>query len=138
MAKRGKSSREIRRQQIRADRRALAEIPLTPAEQLRAQFYRNGITAEDVQKAYERGCQEGRTFAEEFAFHTIYAAFLITMVETHGMDADKAVDLLIEIDRQTVLCVEDEELVEEAYRKTGVELSWSDAVGRITRKGVDT
>ena len=88
MAKRGKSSREIRRQQIRADRRALAEIPLTPAEQLRAQFYRNGITAEDVQKAYEKGCQDGRTFAEEFAFHTIYAAFLITMVETHGMDAD--------------------------------------------------
>lgn len=110
------------------------EMPLTPVEQLRAQFYRNGITEADVQKAYEQGTQEGRRFAEDFAFHTIYAACLITMVEKHGMDADEAVDLLIEIDRQTVLCAEDSELVEEAYRKTGVQLHWEDAVGRITRE----
>ena len=111
------------------------EIPLTPVEQLRAQFYRNGITEADVQKAYEQGTQDGRKFAEDFAFHTIYAAFLITMIDKHGMDADKAVDLLIEIDRQTVLCVEDTDLVEEAYEKTGVQLNWEDAVERIVRRG---
>ena len=133
--KRGKSAREIRRQQIRADRKALADIALTPVEQLRAQFYRNGITEADVQKAYEQGTQEGRKFAEDFAFHTIYAAFLITMIDKHGMDADEAVDLLIEIDKQTVLCVEDTDLVDEAYEKTGVELQWEDAVERIARRG---
>lgn len=131
--KRGKSAREIRRQQIRADRKALADIALTPVEQLRAQFYRNGITEADVQKAYEQGTQEGRRFAEDFAFHTIYAAFLITMVDKHGMDADTAVDLLIEMDKQTVLCVEDSDIAEEAFRKTGVQLNWNDAVGRIER-----
>lgn len=109
------------------------EIPLTPVEQLRAQFYRNGITEADVQKAYEQGAQEGRKFAEDFAFHTIYAAFLITMIDKHGMDADTAVDLLIEMDKQTVLCVEDSDLAEEAFRKTGVQLNWNDAVGRIER-----
>lgn len=133
--KRGKSAREIRRQQIRADRKALADIALTPVEQLRAQFYRNGITEADVQKAYEQGTQEGRKFAEDFAFHTIYAAFLITMIDKHGMDADEVVDLLIEIDRQTVLCVEDTDLVDEAYEKTGVQLNWKDAVERIVRRG---
>lgn len=97
MPKRAKSAREVRRAKQRADRKALMEIPLTPVEQLRAQFYRNGITEADVQKAYEDGLQEGRKFAEDFAFHTIYAAFLITMIEKHGMDADKAVDTLIEI-----------------------------------------
>ena len=66
-------------------------------------------------------------------FHTIYAAFLITMIDGHGMDADQAVDMLTEIDKQVVLCVEDAELVEEAYRKTGVELNWDDALERITR-----
>ena len=131
--KRGKSAREIRRQQIRADRKALADIALTPVEQLRAQFYRNGITEADVQKAYEQGTQEGRRFAEDFAFHTIYAAFLITMIDGHGMDADEAVDLLIEIDKQTVLCVEDTDLVDEAYEKTVVQLNWEDAVERIIR-----
>lgn len=133
MAKRAKSSRELRRAKTRADRRVLMEMPLTPVEQLRAQFYRNGITEADVQKAYEQGIQEGRKFAEDFAFHTIYAAFLITMIDKHGMDANEAVDMLIEIDKQTVLCVEDTDLVDEAYAKTGVQLNWDDAVERITR-----
>lgn len=135
MAKRAKSSRELRRAKVRADRKALMEIPLTPVEQLRAQFYRNGITEADVQKAYEQGTQEGRKFAEDFAFHTIYAAFLITMIDRHGMDADEAVDLLIEIDKQAVLCVEDTDLVAEAYEKTGVQLNWEDAIERIIRRG---
>lgn len=133
--RRAKSSREMRRQKQREKRNMLAEISLTPEEALRLKFFRNGITEKDVQKAYEKGAQEGRQFAENFAFHTIYAAFLITMIDKHGMDADEAVDLLVEIDRQTVLCVEDTDLVEEAYEKTGIELNWTDAVERITRKG---
>lgn len=133
--RRAKSSREMRRQKQRQDRNTLAEIRLTPQEELRLKFFRNGITEKDVQEAYEKGTQEGRRFAEDFAFHTIYAAFLITMIDKHGMDADKAVDILIEMDHQVVICVEDHELVEEAYEKTGVELHWDDAVGRIERKG---
>jgi hypothetical protein len=56
------------------------------------------------------------------------------MIDHHGMDMDQAVDLLIEMDKQVVLCAEDQELVDEAYEKTGVELNWDDAVGRIERK----
>jgi hypothetical protein len=133
--RRAKSSREIRRQKQRENRNALAEIRLTPEEELRLKFFRNGITEKDVQKAYEQGAKEGRRFAEDFAFHTIYAAFLITMIDQHGMDANEAVDLLLEIDHQVVLCVEDTDLVEEAYKKTGIELDWTDAIERVVRKG---
>lgn len=133
--RRAKSSREIRRQKARENRNTLAEIKLTPEDELRLKFFRNGITEKDVQKAYEKGTEEGRKFAEDFAFHAIYAAFLITMIDHHGVDMDKAVDMLIEMDRQVILCVEDQELADEAYEKTGVELHWEDAVGRIERKG---
>lgn len=133
--RRAKSSREIRRAKQRQDRNTLAEIRLTPQEELRLKYFRNGITEKDVQKAYEDGTKEGRRFAENFAFHAIYAAFLITMIDRHGMDADQAVEMLIEMDRQVILCAEDQELAEEAYEKTGVELHWEDAVGRIERKG---
>ena len=133
--RRAKSSREMRRQKQRENRNVLAEISLTPEEELRLKFFRNGITEKDVQKAYEDGTNEGRRFAENFAFHAIYAAFLITMIDHHGIDADKAVDMLIEMDRQVILCAEDQELADEAYEKTGVELHWEDAVGRIERKG---
>lgn len=126
--------RAQRRQQIRADRKALMEMELSPADKLRASFFRNGITLKDVQEKYEEGLKEGRRFAEDFAFHTIYAAFLITMIDHRGMNQDEAIELLREIDRQVVVCVEDEELTEEAYQKTGVELRWKDALERVARK----
>ena len=126
--------RAERRQKIREERKALMEMELSPAERLKASFYRNGITLEDVQKEYEKGLAEGRRFAEDFAFHAIYAAFLITMIDHKGMDQDEAVELLREIDRQVVVCVEDEELTEEAYEKTGVELRWKDALERVATK----
>lgn len=132
--KRGKSSRELRRQQQRHERNVLADIALTPAEQLRLKYFRNGITEKDVQQAYEDGIKDGRKYAEEFAFHAMYAAFLITMIDNHGMSQDEAVELLKEIDRQVVLCVEDEDLMEEAYAKTGIELSWADAIQRVTER----
>lgn len=133
--RRAKSSREVRRQKAREDRKELLKIPLTPQEELRLKFFRNGITEKDVQKAYEDGIRQGRKFAEDFAFHSIYAAFLITMIDHHGMGMDEAVDLLREMDHQVVLCAEDQELADEAYEKTGVELNWNDAIERIERKG---
>lgn len=131
--RRAKSSRELRRQQERQDRKTLMEMSVTPNEKLKAALFRNGITAEDLKREREKGAEAGRKFAENFCFHTIYAAFLITMVEHHGMDPDKAVELLIEMDRQTVLCVEDQELVDEAYEKTGIKLNWDNAIERIER-----
>ena len=132
--KRAKSSREIRRQRIREERKALLEMETTPDEKLRAAIFRNGITLDDLQKQYERGLKEGQRFAEDFAFRTIYAAFLITMIDGRGMGQDEAVELLREIDRQVVTCVEHEELTEEAYEKTGIELNWNDALNRIEER----
>lgn len=132
--RRAKSAREIRRAQIRQDRKALMEMETTPEEKLRAAFFRNGITVDDLQKMYDKGSQEGRRFAEDFAFRTIYAAFLITMIDHHGMGQDEAVALLREIDQQVITCVEHEEITEEAYEKTGIELNWNEPLNRIEER----
>lgn len=123
--------RAERRQAIKRERKLLMEMETTPQEKMKVSFFRNGITEADVQKAYKQGAKDGRKHAEDFAFHTIYAAFLITMIDHRGMDQEEAVDLLREIDNQVILCVEDQELTEEAYQRTGVELNWKDAIDRI-------
>ena len=46
--RRAKSNLEIRRQKQRQDRNTLAEIRLTPQEELRLKYFRNGITEKDV------------------------------------------------------------------------------------------
>lgn len=132
--KRAKSSREIRRQKDREDRKALMEMKLTSADKLKAAFYRNGITLDDMKKEYDRGFKNGRRISEDFTFHAVYAAFLITMIDHHGMEQDEAIDLLREIDNQVILCIEDQELMDEAYRKTGVEIDWSNSLERIETK----
>ena len=132
--RRAKSSREVRRQRIRQERKALMDMETTPDEKLRAAFFRNGITLEDLQKQYDQGAKEGRRFAEDYAFKTIYAAFLITMIDGHGMGQDEAVELLREIDRQVVVCVENDDLTQEAFEKTGIELNWTEAIERIEER----
>ena len=132
--KRAKSSREIRRQKERQDRKLLMEMELAPADRIKAALYRNGITVDDVKKEYERGFKDGRKISEDFAFHAVYAAFLITMIDHHDMEQDEAIALLREMDNQVVLCIEDQELMDEAYERTGVEINWSDSLERIQTK----
>lgn len=134
MPKRAKSSRELRRQKARQDRRLLYEMENSSLETQKAALYRNGITVQDLEQEYANGAKDGRQHAEEFAFHAIYAAFLIVMIDHHKMDRDKAVELLREIDHQVVVCIEDEELIKDAYEKTDVELNWKDPLERIETK----
>lgn len=124
-------NREQRRAKARRDAKFLREVAATSQQQKEAMLFRNGITLDDLEKKYQDGLMEGKELTEQFCFHVIYAAILITMVERHGWNADDVADLLKEIDRQVVICVEDEEIAEEAYEKTGVKLEWADPLERV-------
>ncbi len=126
-----KSLREMRRMQARKDAHLVRMMEASPVERQKAALFRNGITFKDVETEKKAAFSEGRKLAEEFSFHTIYAAVLITMVEHHGWDPDAAADLLREIDKQVVLCVEDQDLANEAFEKTGIHLQWDDPIERI-------
>ncbi len=129
-----KSARELRRKQNKEDIRYLYEMEISPIARQKEALYKNGITAEDLKKEYEKGAKAGNEFGEQYSFKVIYAAFLITMIDHHGMDQDEAVKLLMEIDDQVVLCVASEDLIEEAYEKTGIALNWKDPLERIQSK----
>lgn len=124
-------NREQRRAKARRDAKYLREIAATSQQQKEAMLFRNGITLDDLEREHKNGWMEAKEEVEQFCFHTIYAAVLITMCEQHGWDADKAADLLREIDKQVVICVEDQELVNEAYAKTGIKLEWKDPLERV-------
>lgn len=126
-----KSLREMRRAQARKDLRLVRQMEASPIERQKAALFRNGITFKDVENEKRAAFAEGKKLTEEFVFHTVYAAILITMVENHGWEPDVAADLLREIDKQVVLCVEDQELVNEAFEKTGLRLQWEDPIERI-------
>ena len=127
----GKSLREMRRLQARRDAQLLRQMEASPVERQKAALFRNGITFKDVENEKKAAFADGKKQAEEFSFHVIYAAILITMVEKHGWSSEDASDLLREVDKQVVLCVEDLDLTNEAYEKTGLKLEWQDPIERI-------
>ncbi len=132
-----KSHREMKRLQARQDRKFLMETELSSAEKQKAMLFKNGITLDDMQREYDKGAADGRRFGEDFAFHTIYAVFLITMIDHYGMDQEKAIELLRYMDKQVMLCVADDELTKETYERTGIEIDWRDPIERVTRKDDD-
>ena len=136
MARRQESAREKRRRQIRQDRKLLFEMEASSIETQKAALYRNGITEKDLIREYQKGVEDGRKHAEDYAFHVIYAAILITLIDHRGMDMDEAVEALIDIDHQAVVCIQDSEITEEAYERTGVRLNWDEAIERIEKQSI--
>ena len=127
----GSSLRQLRRQKQRMDAQFARRMDASSQELKMAALYKNGITVADLERERKAGLMDGKKITEDFCFHTIYAAILITMCEKHGWNADDAADLLKEIDQQVVVCIEDKELVNEAFEKTGIQLEWTDPVERI-------
>ena len=122
--------REMRRRQQREDIRNAMAMGKASGDVQRAALFKNGITFDDVRAEYKRGWNDAKKFVEEFCFHTIYASVLIVLDE-EGVERDRLPEILKKIDRQVVLCVEDKDLAEEAYEKTGLSLQWDDPIERV-------
>ena len=126
-----KSAREMRRLQARKDAHELRMMEASPLERKQAALFRNGITHADVQRETKAAFNHGKRVTEDFVFHTVYAAIVITMVEKHGWSQEDVAQLLRDIDSQVVLCIEDQDLTKEAYEKTGISINWDEPVDRI-------
>ena len=128
-----KSARELRRQQNKTDIKYLYEMEISPIARQKEALYKNGITAEDMKREFEKGIKAGR----DYAFRLMYAATLLWLIEDKEIDPDDAVEDLGKIDDRITLCIEDTELAEEVYRKYGIELVVQDPLQRIQRTQED-
>ena len=127
----GSSLRKLRRAQERRDAAYAKDMQSrSDAERMRV-LYKNGITAKDVDDAFREGWDGAKKEVEEFCFHTIYAAILIELVEGLGLDPDKAREVLKAIDKKVVLCVEDKDLMNEAYERADTLFVWDDPIERV-------
>lgn len=61
----------------------------------------------------------------------VYAAVIILMTEKYGFDQKQCLDLLTELEDKTLLALSNEEIVEEAFEKTGIQIDFRNAIDRI-------
>lgn len=61
----------------------------------------------------------------------VYASVVLLMTEEYGFDQEQCIDLLTKLEDKTLLCLSDQDLVDEAFEKTGIRINFRAGVDRI-------
>ena len=61
----------------------------------------------------------------------VYASVIILMTEEYGFTQEQCIDLLTKLEDKTLLALSNEDIVEEAFEKTGIRINFAAGVDRI-------
>lgn len=122
--------RKERRQQERNDRKLLKQSGLMPAEELKARLLRNGITQEDLKRNYDIGFKDGIHSTWSMTF----AACMLALSELYGFGQERCFRVLQKIYYHIQFTLDNAELVQEVYDRTGLEIVLDDDMEPIVKK----
>jgi hypothetical protein len=103
---------------------------MTPQEVL-TKWSKNGITYGDVTKAYEDGKMDGAKEGGKLAYRSIYGAICVVMHDMHRFGKKRLYRLLRAVDQKVLESLTHTELIEEAWEKTGLQISFDQPFDRI-------
>lgn len=103
---------------------------MTP-EQKQIAMMKNGISANDLQEAYNKGYNEGVRRASDYCLKDAYAGFLLAAHEVFGFGRDRCRRLLYAADDRVVNSLASDEAIDEVFEKVGVSINFFDP-DRIT------
>lgn len=81
---------------------------------------RNGITAADLQREYERGRNESVTQASDFAIKMIYCGFVLALKREFGFGTERALRTLRAADQIILEELTTEDIIERVSRELGI------------------
>ena len=120
----------------RADRRkAQRELPKwqrnrTPDEILNG-FAKQGISMQDLKRAYDDGYQVGQREASQMAYRSIYGAICTVLHDEFGFGKKRLYRTLSKVDQRIIESLTNLELIEEAWKKTGLQLCFDKPFDRV-------
>lgn len=117
-------NRAQRRAQKRNERKVKPVFNYTnSAEERLTRIQQNGITIDDLERAYKEGHEDGQRKAIKMA----YAGFLLALNKTYGFGKKRAMRALRAADDAIVYGLDSVELMDEVYRRFGIELEFKDS-----------
>lgn len=81
--------------------------------------------------AYQAGFDAGFRAAAPFTFKAIYAAVCMALHDLHGFGHDRCAKVLMAVDDHVANTLTSTELIEEAWKKTGLYLNFEEPFDRI-------
>lgn len=122
--------RKERRQMERSNRELLKKSGELTREQRKAQLYRNGITEQDLKRHYEMGFDDG----VHATYSMVFAACMLSLSELYGFGQERCFRTLERIYHHIQFTLDNSEIVQEVYDRTGLEITTDDALEPIIKK----
>lgn len=98
--------------------------PVSPA-------IRNAVTQAVIRK-HDR--DEAVLMATGPVLESIYAAAIILLTDEYGFDHDQCVSFLRKLEDKTLYCFEHQDILDEAFEKTGIRIHFDEGIGRIEER----
>jgi hypothetical protein len=92
------------------------------AEERLTRIQQNGITIDDLDRAYKKGAEDGQKKATKMC----YAGFLLAMHKVYGFGKKRATRLLKAADDAVVYSIDTEEMMDAVYKRFGIVLDFKD------------
>lgn len=92
------------------------------AEERLTRIQQNGITIDDLDRAFKEGSEKG----QEKATKMCYAGFLLAMHKVYGFGKKRATRLLKAADDAVVYSIDTEEMMDAVYKRFGIVLDFQD------------
>lgn len=123
--------RQMMRQQTQKNKALIADY--SKQERVKG-LIQNGITAKDLEEAFTQGHNEGFMQAGLSVLRCCYAAICIALHDEFGFGESRCFRALKVVDEKVALALNHEELVDEAFEKTGLTLSLDEPFERIQKR----
>ena len=123
----------------RADRRkAKKALPRykrqMSVQQRAAAIVKNGITPQDVDEAYQRGVRDGGARASESDSFSFCAAIALALNDLYGFGKSRSTRAINLAAKYMIESFTSIELVEEAYKRVGLEFSNDPVTGNLVEE----
>lgn len=100
-------------------------------EERKDALVKNGITPDDLQKAFDKGWKEGFNCATSPVLKTIYAAACLTLHSLEGYGRERCKRFLQALDACVIDTLTSTEAVEKVWDEIGLELDFKESFDRI-------
>ena len=128
----------------RADRRRMMREQTNKSQQLLASYSKQqridalmqqGISPQQLKENYDLGYRNGHRdgyFNGTLTMRkTIYAAISLALHELHGFGEERLIRVLKLVDEKLYYCLDCQDLVDELFAKTGLELELSETIDEL-------
>ena len=121
----------MNRAQRREKRKSTPAYLRMSKQDIEKRIMKNGITAKDLQDAYDRGRKEGFANSAEPVMHSCYAAVCLALRELYGFGQKRCCDVINSMDQHMTNSLSSQELVDQVFKDLKITLAFKSIFGDV-------